>query len=71
MLRFNVPLWKMCAGYFFLVHPSRLSCGFVCFCVKAVTTYLGILCYGVTSWGELLCQCPLLFVTDRCRALEP
>jgi hypothetical protein len=72
MLRFNVPLWKMCAGYFFFSSTltDYLVVSFF-FCVEAVTTYLGILCYGVTVWGELLCQCAPLLVTARCRAFEP
>lgn len=70
-----LPSGKCVRGNFFSRIPLqnimwfRLFC--VLFCVEAVTTYLGILCYGVTAWGELLCQCALFLVTARCRALEP
>ena len=64
------PSGKMCAGYPFR-PPLQINMWFRFVCVKAVTTYLGILCYGVTAWGELLCHCALLPVTARCRAVEP
>jgi hypothetical protein len=62
---------KCVRGIFFSRPPFRIILWFRFFCVEAVTTYLGILCYGVTVWGKLFCQCAPLLVTARCHALEP
>jgi hypothetical protein len=70
MFRFNIPIWKMRAGYFSFSYTltdhhvvSFVLC-FVCsvfrlFCVEAVTTYLGISLLWRDSLGRVLVSvCP-------------